>query len=268
MAFESPAVAAAHEPFGMRAAADPWGSPAPASAAMLACMLDAVDYGMLLVRDGDRLAYCNRSARAALLQDHPLQLTGQRLAARHPRDTAALRDALEGAMARGLQKLLTLGVRLEQRVGVAVLPFAAGVGVGPAHAIVMLGKRAVCGELSTQAFARQHGLTPAELRVLEQLCAGQQPAEIARLQGVALTTVRTQIGSIRDKTGAANIGALIRSVARLPPLMSRTLMAPAPDALALALASPAPALAQPLHGVPCPGPRSPKDSRLISTTST
>ena len=39
-------------------------------------------------------------------------------------------------------------------------------------------------------------------------------------QGVALSTVRTQINSIRAKTGAASIRALVRQVAVLPPLVS------------------------------------------------
>ncbi len=239
-----------------------------ASAPLLARMLDAVDYGILLVCDGDGVAFANRCARAELQQGHPLQLSGQRLTARHPHDAVPLREALEGAQCRGLQRLLTLGTHLKQSTGVAVLPHEAASGAGPAHAIVMLGKRAVCGELSAEAFARHHGLTPAELRVLKQLCAGQQAAEIARLQGVALTTVRTQICSIREKTGAANIGDLVRSVARLPPLMGRQLMATGPEEPAIPVASPARGIARQLHGTSCPGPRPPRDSHLILQTFT
>jgi hypothetical protein len=36
---------------------------------------------------------------------------------------------------------------------------------------------------------------------------------------VALSTVRTQIGSIRTKTGAGSIRDLVRQVALLPPLV-------------------------------------------------
>ena len=53
--------------------------------------------------------------------------------------------------------------------------------------------------------ARQHGHTHA--------------AEVARQQGVAVSTVRTQIGSIRAKTGAGSISELVRQVAVLPPLV-------------------------------------------------
>jgi hypothetical protein len=44
---------------------------------------------------------------------------------------------------------------------------------------------------------------------------------VASAHGVALSTVRSQIGSIRLKTGAASIRDLLAQVARLPPLMGR-----------------------------------------------
>jgi DNA-binding CsgD family transcriptional regulator len=55
--------------------------------------------------------------------------------------------------------------------------------------------------------------------VLEHLCGGVRPTEIAQRQGVAVSTVRTQIGSIRAKTGATSIRELVRQVAVLPPLV-------------------------------------------------
>jgi DNA-binding CsgD family transcriptional regulator len=56
--------------------------------------------------------------------------------------------------------------------------------------------------------------------VLEMLCAGVSPTRIAEVLNVAVCTVRTQIGSIRNKTGADGIPSLVRQVARLPPVMS------------------------------------------------
>jgi DNA-binding CsgD family transcriptional regulator len=46
-----------------------------------------------------------------------------------------------------------------------------------------------------------------------------RPTEIAQRQSVAVSTVRTQIGSIRAKTGAGSIRELVRQVAVLPPLV-------------------------------------------------
>jgi len=62
-------------------------------------------------------------------------------------------------------------------------------------------------------------LTPSETAVLQALCEGRPTDDIARSQGVAMTTLRTQIGSIRLKTGAESIRALVSQVAVLPPLV-------------------------------------------------
>jgi DNA-binding CsgD family transcriptional regulator len=52
------------------------------------------------------------------------------------------------------------------------------------------------------------------------LCAGLDPQEVASQQGVAISTVRSQISSIRSKTGAPSIRELVRQVAVLPPLVN------------------------------------------------
>jgi DNA-binding CsgD family transcriptional regulator len=77
----------------------------------------------------------------------------------------------------------------------------------------------VCEDLSLQCFARSHELTAAETRVLAALGRGVAPAEIAREQGVKISTVRTQISAIRQKTGTSTITALVRLVAGLPPMV-------------------------------------------------
>lgn len=94
----------------------------------------------------------------------------------------------------------------------------------------MFSKRQVCEALSVEAFARGHGLTGAETQVLKALSDGTTPHEAAQMLGVRLSTVRTQIGSIRAKTGAPSIRALVQQVACLPPLVTALRGAPQPDA--------------------------------------
>jgi DNA-binding CsgD family transcriptional regulator len=55
--------------------------------------------------------------------------------------------------------------------------------------------------------------------VLEALSAGLHPGEIATRHGVGISTIRSQIGSIRSKTRSDSISALVRQVAVLPPLV-------------------------------------------------
>jgi DNA-binding CsgD family transcriptional regulator len=164
--------------------------------------------------------YANHAARHELDGQHPLRLLGQQLVTHRGEDVAPLCEALAAAQ-RGLRRLLTLGEG-PQRVSVSVVPLpgdlAAPGSTGPATLLV-LGKRQMCAPLSVQGFARSMQLTPAETRVLDMLCNGVRPTEVATRQGVALSTVRTQIGSIRAKTGAASIRELVRQVGLLPPLV-------------------------------------------------
>lgn len=183
-------------------------------------ILDELDYGILLVAPDLQLMLINRSARAELDEWHPLQLHARQLHTRELADSAALQDALLGATQRSLRRLLTLG-KGEHRVSLAVVPLGGNSPQPLQPAMVILGKRSVCERLSVQWFAQCHGLTPAETRVLERLCAGELPRDIARAQGVGLATVRTQIGSIRVKTGAASIRELVQQVAVLPPMVNR-----------------------------------------------
>jgi DNA-binding CsgD family transcriptional regulator len=185
-------------------------------------MLDEIDYGMLLVSGEAQVQYLNHAARLELDAQHPLQLRDHDLCALRPQDRAPLLDALAAAQ-RGLRRLLTLGSG-DNRVCVSVLPLQPGVGKRlqdrQPHVLLVLGKRQVCARLTVEAFARLTRLTPAETEVLVLLCAGERPTRIAQQQQVQVCTVRTQIGAIRAKTGAAGISDLVRQVALLPPMLS------------------------------------------------
>jgi DNA-binding CsgD family transcriptional regulator len=183
----------------------------------LALMLDEIDHGMVLLLDGHHVVHANHVATGELDSDHPLQLLGRELRARHSADVAPLHDALAAASLRGLRRLITLGHELH-RVSIAVVPLACG--DGHSGTLLVFGKRRSCEQLSVQAYARSHSLTQAETAVLQLLCEGAGPQDIARRQGVAISTVRTQISNTRAKTGTASIRELVQRVAMLPPLVS------------------------------------------------
>ncbi len=194
----------------------------PISAWVYARMLDVVDYGMLLLVDESRVTYANQTALDELDDGHPLQVQGRDLRARSPHEALALRQALNAALQRRVQSLLNLrglGGLGGDGVSVAVVPLG-DPGETPT-ALLIFGQRRGREGLSTDAFARHHQLTTAETRVLKMLCAGCRPADIAAAHGVRVSTVRTQVGSIRAKVGTHDIGGILRQVARLPPLPCR-----------------------------------------------
>jgi len=182
----------------------------------LAGALDELDYGIVVLFEGASIVHINDAAEVELDDLHPLQRVGNELRARLARDVAPLHEAVTDASVRGMRRLLTVG-RDAERASVSIIPLEAA-DPGPRAVLVVLGKRTVCESLSVQGFARSYQLTAAETRVLVALCNGEPPLQIADQLGVAVSTVRSQIGSIRHKTGAESIRALVRQVAVLPPV--------------------------------------------------
>lgn len=188
--------------------------PAAPGTPWLGRMLDELDYGMLLLDAQGKVLHANHAARSACANGHPLQLLGRTLQARRSEHAGLLDDALDAAR-RGRRRLLALGDAAHP-VNVTVVPLETG---GMQATLLMMSRRQVCEALSLQGFARCHGLTLAETRLLEGLCAGSEPGALARRHGVSLATVRTQIASIRTKTGAASIRGLMRQLSVLPPIV-------------------------------------------------
>lgn len=177
--------------------------------------LEEIDLGVCLVGGDGQLLYANSTARRQLDETSPLQLVDGQLVAPQRNDQLRLEGALADVQ-RGLRHLICLG-RGVGRLSLSVLPLQDGLG-RTAQALLVLGKRNLCGELPMLAFAREHQLTAAEQQVLQALCAGLQPQEIAQRHGVAISTVRTQIASVRAKTATESIRDLVAMVAQLPPM--------------------------------------------------
>lgn len=100
---------------------------------------------------------------------------------------------------------------------VSVLPFRPP-GTEREYVLVVLGKRQLCSDLGLEMLATSYGLTLAERRVLAALVREATPREIAAAHAVALSTVRTQISSIRSKLGTHSIDGLLLRAAEVPPV--------------------------------------------------
>jgi DNA-binding CsgD family transcriptional regulator len=208
---------------------DPPSAAAAAQALELAAIVDEIDYGALLVTLTGRLRFANRAARLALGQASgaysggavaaaALCVVQQQVQTRQPEQQAQLLEGIAAAACRGLRSMLQLG-RAQQPQYVAVLPlYAHAAAADCPTALLLLGRRDICEPLGAAAFARCHGLTPAESAVMMALAQGLSPQDIARHSGVAPCTVRSQIQSIRNKTGLRRIPDLIARVATLPPM--------------------------------------------------
>lgn len=180
-------------------------------------MLDAIDYGAGLMLPDGTLAYANPALRSRLASGEVLRLdASRRLHCPDPAAQQRLAEARHDACTRGLRRLVALGRPGTVLALVGITPLQPGT----AQPCLVLAQRAAsCERLSLAMFARQHGLTQAETRVLQGLTDGDSPEAIGAQLGVRITTVRTHIVHLRAKTGAASLRELMQCVATLPPIV-------------------------------------------------
>ena len=182
---------------------------------LLQRLLDEIDYGLLLLDADGRLMLANRMARLECAAGRALARQGEQVRAARAQDAPAWTSALADA-ARGRRTLLCIGGD-DAVVTLAVIPLA--LGMTRPCALLIVGRRRLCETLSIEMFARHHRLTGAEMQVLQALCRGLEPSDIASQFGVTMATIRTQVTAIRSKTDASSIRELVRRVAALPPML-------------------------------------------------
>ncbi len=190
----------------------------PARDELLALVLDQIDYGFVLLDADLAIVHANGAARARLREPSALLVEGGMLRARSRTDRTLLDAAMTGAQVRGLRRFLALGSG-ESRLLLTVVPLEASEAEGERWVLIGMPRQEICQDLSAHGFARDNGLTDAEARVFGALCRGRKPSNIASDGGVAISTVRSQIASIRRKTQAASIGDLMQRAAQLPPMV-------------------------------------------------
>lgn len=182
---------------------------------VLSALFDEVDSGVLLCDVDGLLLWANDAAHSELGAPSGLALAGRHLqAASTPPSNAALRDCALG----GRRQLLRLGGDGECGPAlVYLLPVSAAV-QGRRCVAILLGRRSQRSNLTFELLANLYRLSRAERDVLLALVAGKRAAQIASERGVQLSTVRSQIMALRDKSGASSIAALISLVAQMPPV--------------------------------------------------
>lgn len=209
-------------PGGARKRSYPTGGTHPA-ANLLGGMLNAIDYGLVLLDDEARVVLINRLASAETDTGRVLRLCGNHLTAA-TREQAMRIDAALDDCARGRRSLLTFGGEAGD-LALSFIPLSDG--ADPAagrrsccypYSLVLFSKREVCARFTLQQFGRQHHLSAAELALLPAISRGLGAEATAAEHGVGVTTVRSQFSGIRHKTGVKSMRELMARLNRLPPI--------------------------------------------------
>lgn len=189
--------------------------------AALMRLFNELAYG-LIVLDADRhVVHINRAARGALAREQHLRVSGRALQAWRECDAKVFTRALDNAFS-GKRAAMKIG---ESQSTILLVPLPGLVSTGVtrisqvAH-IALVFERSACSEsLSIAFYAQNHGLTSGEERVLRALNEDQSVGEVAGSLGTAISTIRTHVNHIREKTGARSLRALVANVRSVPPLM-------------------------------------------------
>ncbi|KRB96796.1 hypothetical protein ASE11_15405 [Hydrogenophaga sp. Root209] len=180
-------------------------------------VLDEVDYGMLIIDAQGTILHANHLARHELASGRMLMSYGNTLLGSNAEFTAQMQLAMEAAF-RGQRRLALLN-KGERELAMTFTPLSHPLEADPPTVLVMLSRQSTCDNLAVRMFARTIGLSPSEEAVLMGLCRGLEIPEIASEHGVASSTIRSQIKTLREKAGSASIRRLLQRINSLPPVV-------------------------------------------------
>lgn len=188
----------------------------------LSLALDTIPNGFVLLSADGTISHCNSAAERILRVNDALKVVDGRLTMRDPQLAKALAAAIRldnkkilsergsGLPAKGsngekgmLYVLPLVSKNLKNRFKSA--PMTA----------VFLTSEGSQNALPHDALNVLYDLTPAEIRVCELLVAGDTPSEIAEKVGVAVSTIRTHLLRIFEKTGVNRQAELVRKISSL-----------------------------------------------------
>lgn len=197
-----------------------------AAAATFAAALEISSSAIVLVDAGMRIIHANGAAEAMLKQGDPVVSRGSRLVL----SAWAPQELLQSAVAIASQPESRMGSRgigipAYRRNGspvvVHVLPLLTGrIGAEArlhASAAVFIAPASQASKISAEALGLLFELTPTEARVFELVAAGHSVRETAELLGSAISTVKTHLRRVFDKTGRHRQAELVKLAADLFP---------------------------------------------------
>ncbi len=180
-------------------------------------VLDEVDYGVLIIDAQGTILHANHLARHELASGRMLMSYGNSLLGSCAEFTSQMQKAMEAAF-RGQRRLVLLN-KGERELSLAFTPLSHPLEADTPTVLVMLSRQSTCDNLAVRMFARTIGLSPSEEAVLMGLCRGLEIPEIAAEHGVAPSTIRSQIKTLREKAGSPSIRRLLQRINSLPPVV-------------------------------------------------
>ena len=181
----------------------------------LLAALDLLPFSIIVVDRDATLRRTNRSAAELLRSGTLLAVSGRRLHAARPLDTAALRHAIAEVAQRAGSHPGTPVTRVWRPRGngglAAILVACAGADQPRTPLVTVLAFDATSlPALDVRVLRTLYDLTPAEARIAALLAAGHSAADLSRLLRISLNTTRTHIHRVLAKVGCTRQADLVR----------------------------------------------------------
>ncbi len=190
-----------------------------ASTRLVRAALDAIPEAILLLRIDGHVEFANIEADKLIRNVGWLRMHGRNLLGVGDRSAEPLQGAIAKA-ALGQSTVLPFTIASPEGLRAGILRMAP-VADNPAFVTCFPQAIAICSinarfraveGIVAESLARRYNLTPTEMKVLNALCDGMNPAQIATSFQIGLTTVRTHLKSLFRKTGSRRQADLVRLV--------------------------------------------------------
>ncbi len=195
----------------------------PLPPALLAQMADALMWPLLVLRADGRLLHANRAARRLLNAQQTITLLPDRRLGLLPADRQPELQVALAAARQGRTVALTWpGTGATPGATGSLSPLGDPRAAAPGGTELLLALSVTHQpDAQVQAYARLHHLSPAETRVLQRLALGDSSGAAAQALGVSAAAVRSQIISLRRRSGHASVLQLLHGLASMPPVRTR-----------------------------------------------
>jgi len=188
-------------------------------ATTFAATVEALTVGVVLADEESKIVHSNAAATAMLEAQDPILMRHGRIAVQ----SAATTTTLQSAVAQAAKDEATLG---QKGIGIPIprpggdplvihvlplrrSPTRSGL-IQRAAAALFVASAAGPPRLPHDALSQLYDLTPAEIRIFELICEGQTRDAISQSLGVAVSTVKSHLVHVFQKTGCRRQVDLVR----------------------------------------------------------
>lgn len=177
--------------------------------------LSALGYAVFVVDQAGRVLDRNAAGERLAGQAGVLTVAARRLVSRDAADQTRLETALALATARNAPSAVALALGRGRTLRLDVVPLSGR--LDGARALVLVQPLGPGPSVETR-LRQMYGLTAAEARLAAELGQGAELADVADANGVAITTVRSQLRALAAKLEVSRQSQVAAAVASLPRL--------------------------------------------------